>query len=71
MTDEALIVKINRIINESNKRPQLDFFFRANPIVNEYVATLTDSNNEKLIEFAKGDYKTKKEFVEAFNKVKV
>lgn len=66
MTDEALIIRIKRVLNEIQKRPSLNLFFRINPLLQEYKNTKTDSNNPKLVEFASQTYTDKDEFVQAF-----
>ena len=69
MTDEALIVRIKRVINEVNKRPQLDFFFKVNPLLQEYKNASTKSSSEKLLTFSKKEFKNKEEFLVKFEEV--
>ena len=69
MTDEALVIRVKRVLNEVNKRPSLDLFFRINPLLQEYKNTTTESNDPKLIEFSKKTFKDKEDFISEFKKV--
>ena len=69
MTNEAFTIRINKILNEIVKRPQLNLFVRINPVLQEFKNTATKSSNPAFVEFSKMTFETADEFKAAFREV--